>query len=301
MGHQSDGGIYQAFSTPTALVASGGRFMKFKFTKMHGLGNDFVVIDAITQAVAFRPEQLRMLADRHFGIGCDQILLIEPAQANADFRYRIFNADGGEVEQCGNGARCFVRYVHDHGMTAKKEIRVETLAGLIIPKLEGNGEVTVNMGTPKFEPSEIPFIAEKGALTYPLDINGKRVEISALSMGNPHAVQLVPDIDQAPVLTEGVLIERHVRFPHRVNAGYFQVMDRHHIRLRVYERGAGETLACGTGACAAVVAGIQRGMLESSVKVSFRSGDLDICWEGGNHPVWMTGPAVPVFDGEIDL
>lgn len=275
--------------------------MKFKFTKMHGLGNDFVVIDAINQAVAFRPEQLRALADRHFGIGCDQILLIENAVGDADFRYRIFNADGGEVEQCGNGARCFVRYVHDHGMTAKKEIRVETLSGLIIPKLEGNGEVTVNMGIPKFEPSEIPFDAETRALTYQLEIDGKEVEISALSMGNPHAVQLVPDIDQAPVSTEGVLIQGHLRFPKRVNAGYCEVVDRHHIRVRVYERGAGETLSCGTGACAAVVAGIQRGMLGSSVKVSFHSGDLGICWEGENHPVWMTGPAVTVFEGEIDL
>ena len=275
--------------------------MKFKFTKMHGLGNDFVVIDAVNQAVTFRPEQLRILADRHFGIGCDQILLIENPEGNADLRYRIFNADGGEVEQCGNGARCFVRYVHDHGMTAKKEIRIETLAGLIIPKLESNGQVTVNMGTPKFEPFEIPFIAEKRASTYQLDIDGKQVEISALSMGNPHAVQLVSNIDQAPVLTEGVLIESHGRFPKRVNAGYFQVVDRHHIRLRVYERGAGETLSCGTGACAAVVAGIQRGMLESPATVSFRSGDLGICWEGENHPVWMTGPAVTVFDGEIDL
>jgi diaminopimelate epimerase len=275
--------------------------MKFKFTKMHGLGNDFVVIDAVNQAIAFSPEQFRMLADRHFGIGCDQILLIENAKGDADFRYRIFNADGGEVEQCGNGARCFVRYVHDHGMTAKKEIRVETLAGLIIPKLEGNGEVTVNMGIPKFEPAEIPFVAEERALTYQLEIDGKQVEISALSMGNPHAVQLVADIDEAPVLTEGVLIQGHARFPKRVNAGYFEVVDRHHIRLRVYERGAGETLSCGTGACAAVVAGIQRGMLGSSVKVSFQSGDLSICWEGENRPVWMTGPAVTVFEGEIDL
>ncbi|PTR15534.1 diaminopimelate epimerase [Nitrosospira sp. Nsp2] len=268
---------------------------------MHGLGNDFIVIDAVNQAVALRREQLRLLADRHFGIGCDQILLIETAEGDADFRYRIFNADGGEVEQCGNGARCFVRYVHDYAMTAKREIRVETLAGLIIPKLERNGEVTVNMGAPKFEPSDIPFIAEKRALTYPLDIEGRQVEISALSMGNPHAVQVVPDIDQAPVLTEGVLIEGHVRFPQRVNAGYFQVLGRHHIRLRVYERGTGETLSCGTGACAAVVTGIQRGMLESPVKVSFGSGDLGICWEGENRPVWMSGPAVAVFDGEIDL
>jgi diaminopimelate epimerase len=275
--------------------------MKLKFTKMHGLGNDFVVIDAVNQSVALNRKQLRLLADRHFGVGCDQVLLIETAKGGADFRYRIFNGDGGEVEQCGNGARCFVRYIHDHGMSAKREIRVETLAGIIIPKLESNGEVTVNMGPPKFEPDEIPFIAEKRTTTYPLDINGKQVEISALSMGNPHAVQLVPDIDQAPVLTEGALIEGHVRFPQRVNAGYFQVVDRHHIRLRVYERGAGETLSCGTGACAAVVAGIQRGLLESPVTVRFRNGDLDISWEGKNRAVWMTGPAVAVFEGEIEL
>jgi len=275
--------------------------MKLKFTKMHGLGNDFVVIDAVNQSVALNRKQLRLLADRHFGVGCDQILLIETAKGGADFRYRMFNGDGGEVEQCGNGARCFVRYIHDHGMSAKREIRVETLAGIIIPKLESNGEVTVNMGPPKFEPDEIPFIAEKRTTTYPLDINGKQVEISALSMGNPHAVQLVPDIDQAPVLTEGALIEGHVRFPQRVNAGYFQVVDRHHIRLRVYERGAGETLSCGTGACAAVVAGIQRGLLESPVTVRFRNGDLDVSWEGKNRPVWMTGPAVAVFEGEIEL
>ena len=275
--------------------------MKLKFTKMHGLGNDFVVIDGINQSPFLKPEQLRLLADRHFGVGCDQILLIEAAEGDADFRYRIFNADGGEVEQCGNGARCFVRYVHDRGLTNKNEIRVETHGGLIVPRLEANAEVTVNMGTPRFEPEEIPFIAEKRALTYPLDIGGRQVEISAVSMGNPHAVQWVADVDHAPVLTEGVLIERHPRFPRRVNAGYMQVVDRSHVRLRVYERGAGETLACGTGACAAVVTGIQRGLLESAVRVSFRSGDLFIRWDGENQPVWMTGPAVTVFDGEINL
>ncbi|SFN66406.1 diaminopimelate epimerase [Nitrosospira briensis] len=275
--------------------------MKLKFTKMHGLGNDFVVIDGINQSVSLSPEQLRQLADRHLGIGCDQILLVETAEGRADFRYRIFNADGGEVEQCGNGARCFVRYVHDRGMTSKNEIRVETLSGVIMPRLEANGDVTVNMGIPRFEPREIPFIAEQRAPAYSLDIGGKEVEISAVSMGNPHAVQWVPDVDHAPVLTEGPLIEHHARFPQRVNAGYMQLVDRHHIRLRVYERGAGETLACGTGACAAAVAGIQHGLLESPVKVSFGSGDLLIRWEGENQPVWMTGPAVAVFDGEINL
>jgi diaminopimelate epimerase len=275
--------------------------MKLKFTKMHGLGNDFVVIDAVNQRISLSPEQLRRLADRHLGIGCDQVLLIEKAEGDADFRYRIFNADGGEVEQCGNGARCFVRYVHDHGMTGKKEVRIETLSGVVIPKLEANGEVTVNMGVPKFDPGEIPFIADQRALTYPLRLDDKEVEISVVSMGNPHAVQVVSDLDDAPVLTEGPLIEKHSRFPQRVNAGYMQVIDPHHIRLRVYERGAGETLACGTGACAAAVAGIQRGLLESPVRVSFSTGNLFIRWEGENQPVWMTGPAITVFDGEIEL
>ncbi|MBN9132544.1 MAG: diaminopimelate epimerase [Nitrosospira multiformis] len=275
--------------------------MKLKFTKMHGLGNDFVVIDAVSQQISLSPEQLRRLADRRLGIGCDQILLIEKAEGDADFRYRIFNADGGEVEQCGNGARCFVRYVHDHGMTGKKEIRIETLSGVVIPKLEADGKVTVNMGVPKFDPAEIPFIAERRVLTYPLRLDDRQVEISVVSMGNPHAVQVVSDLDDAPVLTEGPLIENHSRFPQRVNAGYMQVIDPHHIRLRVYERGAGETLACGTGACAAAVAGIQRGLLESPVRVSFSTGDLFIRWDGENQPVWMTGPAVAVFDGEIEL
>jgi diaminopimelate epimerase len=275
--------------------------MRLKFTKMQGLGNDFVVIDAVNQSVCLSPVQRRLLADRHFGVGCDQILLVEGAVGDADFRYRIYNADGGEVEQCGNGARCFVRYVHDRGMTQKNEIRVETSGGLIIPRLEANGEVSVNMGTPKFEPQQIPFIAERRAMTYSIDISGRQVEISAVSLGNPHAVQLVEDIDGAPVITEGALIENHPSFPKRVNAGYMQVVDRAHIRLRVYERGAGETLACGTGACAAVVTGIERGLLQSTVQVNMRGGDLAVRWEGEGQPVWMTGPAVTVFDGEIEL
>ena len=275
--------------------------MRFKFTKMQGLGNDFVVIDAVNQSVCLSPAQRRLLADRHFGVGCDQILLVEGAVGDADFRYRIYNADGGEVEQCGNGARCFVRYVHDRGMTQKNEIRVETSGGVIIPRLEANGEVSVNMGMPKFEPQQIPFIAEKRAMTYSIDISGRQVEISAVSLGNPHAVQLVEDVDGAPVITEGALIENHPSFPKRVNAGYMQVVDRTHIRLRVYERGAGETLACGTGACAAVVIGIERGLLQSTVQVNMRGGDLTVRWEGEDQPVWMTGPAVTVFDGEIEL
>jgi diaminopimelate epimerase len=275
--------------------------MKYKFTKMHGLGNDFVLIDCVNQSVQLSPEQLRYLANRRLGIGCDQILLVEKAKNNADFRYRIFNSDGSEVEQCGNGARCFVRYVYDQGMTQKKEIRVETLGGIIVPKLETNGEVTVNMGIPKFEPQEIPFIAEKRMLTYLLDVDEKQIEFSILSMGNPHAVQIVEDINHSPILAEGTLIENHSRFPQHVNAGYMQVVNREHINLRVYERGVGETLSCGTGACAAVVAGITRGLLDSTVKVSTTGGNLKICWEGENNPVWMTGPAISVFDGEIEL
>jgi diaminopimelate epimerase len=275
--------------------------MKLKFTKMQGLGNDFVVIDAVNQTVCLSPTQRRMLADRHFGVGCDQILLVEKALGDADFRYRIYNADGGEVEQCGNGARCFVRFVHDRGMTQKNEIRVETSGGLIVPRLEANGQVSVNMGAPKFEPEQIPFIAEKRAMTYSIDISGRQIEIGAVSLGNPHAVQLVEDVDKAPVITEGALIEHHSRFPKRVNAGYMQVVDRGHIRLRVYERGAGETLSCGTGACAAVVTGIIRGLLQSTVEVNMHGGDLTVRWKGEDQPVWMTGPAVAVFDGEIEL
>ena len=276
--------------------------MKIKFTKMHGLGNDFVVLDAVNQAIELTPAQARFLADRHFGVGCDQILVVEkPARADADFRYRIFNADGGEVEQCGNGARCFVRFVHDKGLTAKRAIRVETQCGLIEPRLEDDGLVTVDMGVPRFEPSHVPFVAESDALVQPLRVGQDTLEITALSMGNPHAVQVVANVDAAPVAEQGPLIENHPRFPQRVNAGFMQVVDRHAIRLRVHERGAGETLACGTGACAAVVAGILRGLLDSPVKVATRGGELAIAWEGPGRPVMMTGPAVSVFDSEIDI
>ncbi len=276
--------------------------MRLKFTKMHGLGNDFVVLDAIAHPVALTPEQLRFIADRHFGIGCDQILQVEaPRQPDTDFYYRIFNADGGEVEQCGNGARCFVRYVRDKGLTTQAAIRVGTLSGVIVPRLEADGQVTVNMGVPEFEPPKIPFEASKRALTYLLDVDGKQFEISVLSMGNPHAVQIVPDVDAAPVISQGPLIERHARFPQRVNAGYMQIVDRAHIRLRVYERGAGETLACGTGACAAVAAGITRGLLDARVRVTTRGGNLGISWAGEGEPVLMTGPAVTVFEGEIEI
>jgi len=276
--------------------------MRLKFTKMHGLGNDFVVLDATRAPLALDRDQLRFLADRHFGIGCDQILQIEPPRSpDTDFYYRIFNADGGEVEQCGNGARCFVRFVRERGLTDKTEIRVGTQSGVIVPQLEADGRVTVDMGVPQFEPARIPFLAERRALIYQLEVGGAAIEISALSMGNPHAVQLVKDVDAAPVRTQGPAIEAHARFPQRVNAGYIQIIDRGRIKLRVYERGAGETLACGTGACAAVVAGIQRDLLDPRVVVTTRGGYLGISWQGEGKPVLMTGPAVTVFSGEVEL
>ncbi len=276
--------------------------MKLKFTKMHGLGNDFVVFDGITQTVALTPEQCRHIADRHFGIGCDQILLVEkPGRADVDFRYRIFNADGGEVEQCGNGARCFVRFVHDKGLTDKTTIRVETASGIIEPRMLANGQVTVDMGAPRFAPADIPFAAEAESMTYALKVGQHVINIAALSMGNPHAVLRVNDLDSAPVDILGAAIESHSRFPQRVNAGFMQVLTPHDIRLRVYERGAGETLACGTGACAAAVAGIRQDWLQSPVSVHTRGGDLIIEWAGKNQPVTMTGPAETVFEGEIEL
>ena len=276
--------------------------MQLKFSKMHGLGNDFVVLDGVTQRVDLSTEQYRFLADRHFGIGCDQILLIEkPTRSDTDFRYRIFNSDGGEVEQCGNGARCFVRYVRDHGLSDKDEIRVETHGGIIVPRLEADGQVSVNMGVPRFEPAEIPFLAEHRAPMYVLPLENKSIEISAVSMGNPHAVQLVADVETAPVADDGPRIESNARFPKRVNAGFMQVLNRGHIKLRVYERGSGETLACGSGACAAVVAGIQRGLLDNQVRVTTRGGDLMIRWSGEGQSVLMTGPAVEVFTGVIAL
>lgn len=275
---------------------------RLEFTKMQGLGNDFVVVDATKAPVVLTPAQLRFIADRHFGVGCDQLLMVEPARsADTDFYYRIFNADGGEVEQCGNGARCFVRYVHGRGLTQKTVIRVGTLAGVIEPRLEANGEVTVNMGVPQFEPAKIPFAVPARQPVYDLAVDKNIIKINALSMGNPHAVQLVDNVDTAPVATQGPLIEAHPLFPQRVNAGFMQVIDRGHIRLRVYERGAGETLACGTGACAAVVAGIERGLLDARIRVSTRGGDLVIVWSGAGQPVLMTGPAVAVFDGTVEL
>ena len=276
--------------------------MRVRFTKMQGLGNDFVVLDAVNQAFVPSAAQARFLADRHFGVGCDQLLVVEkPQAADADFRYRIFNADGGEVEQCGNGARCFVRFVHDHGLTAKRELRVETQGGPIAPRLEDDGQVTVDMGVPRFAPAEIPFVGAADAPKHQIEIAGRFIDVGVVSMGNPHAVQVVADVDAAPVDKDGPRIESHPRFPRRVNAGFMQVVDRQTIRLRVYERGAGETLACGTGACAAAVSGIRQGLLDSPVQVNMRGGRLVIAWNGSGTPVLMTGPAVTVFEGEIDI
>jgi len=276
--------------------------MKLKFAKMHGQGNDFVVIDGVRQRVLLTPAAVRRLADRHRGVGFDQLLLVEPpAAAGNDFRYRIWNADGGEVEQCGNGARCFARFVLDEGLTAKRELRVETASGVIVPRVEPSGQVTVDMGAPRFAPREVPFVADAERPTYELSVEGTTVTLSVLSMGNPHAVQRVADVDQAPVTTQGPLIERHAAFPRRVNAGYMQPISRTRIRLRVWERGAGETLACGTGACAAVVAGIRLGLLDAEVRVETRGGELSICWPGGDHAVMMTGDAVRVFDGVLEI
>ncbi|WP_430009801.1 diaminopimelate epimerase [Methylophaga lonarensis] len=273
-----------------------------KFSKMHGLGNDFIVIDAIHQSVELSKQQIQMLADRHWGIGCDQLLLVQPAEsAEADFRYRIFNADGGEVAQCGNGARCFARFVHDKGLTDKTVIAVETASGLIYPELQSDGQVRVDMGPPRFEPAAIPFVANELSNTYMLTLpSGPHVEISALSMGNPHAVVRVENISAAPVAEWGPQIEAHERFPERVNAGFMQVVDHDHIRLRVYERGVGETQACGTGACAAVVSGIRRGLLARDVQVDLPGGCLHISWPDEASNVMMTGPAQHVFDGEIE-
>ena len=271
-----------------------------RFTKMQGAGNDFMVIDGINQKIELSPDQIKTLAHRQFGIGFDQLLLVESSDI-ADFKYRIFNADGSEVAQCGNGARCFVRFVSDQHLTDKREISVETASGVITPRLEDHGLVTVNMGPPRFNPEKIPFIADQIANTYKLDVGGQQLDISVVSMGNPHAVQVVADIETAPVVGLGSQIEVHPRFPERVNAGFMQIVDAHHIKLRVFERGSGETLACGTGACAAAVAGIQRGLLQSPVSVSARGGELQIAWQGDNSPVMMTGPAVTVFTGEVNL
>jgi diaminopimelate epimerase len=263
--------------------------VKLAFTKMQGAGNDFVVLDFTREAFALTRDQLRRIADRHLGVGCDQILVVQrPRSAEADFRYRIFNADGGEVEQCGNGARCFVKFVHGRGLSTKREITVETLGGLIRPKLEPDGEVSVDMGRPVYSGVET------------LDVDGEPVEVAIVSMGNPHAVQFTKNLEQAPVTTQGPRLEHHRRFPQGVNAGYLQVRDRHRIALRVWERGAGETLSCGTGACAAAVAGISCKLLDSPVQVQTRGGALTISWAGGDNAVIMKGPAETVFDGTLE-
>lgn len=276
--------------------------MKLRFTKMQGAGNDFVVIDATHTPVHLGQAQVQQIANRHFGVGCDQLLLVENTDTpEVDFRYRIYNADGGEVEQCGNGARCFVRFVVEKGLTDKREIRVETACGIITLTLQDDGQVTVNMGAPRFAPAQIPFDAENASTAYALELQQETVTISALSMGNPHAVMLVDNVHTAEVASMGPQIESHPRFPQRVNAGFMQVLNTHEINLRVYERGSGETLACGSGACAAAVSGIQLGILQSPVKVHTRGGILTIAWAGPQSPVMMTGPAEIVFDGEIEL
>jgi diaminopimelate epimerase len=272
-----------------------------QFTKMHGLGNDFVVIDAIHQTPHLEPESIKKLADRHFGIGFDQLLLVEkPVSPNADFKYRIFNADGGEVSQCGNGARCFARFVRDKGLSAKDEIRVDTDAGQLLLKFDPDGQITVNMGIPRHRPTEIPLLADREADTYQASAGGETYSFGAVSMGNPHAVLLVPDVDSALVAAAGRLLEAHPIFPARANIGFMQIVDRGHIRLRVYERGAAETLACGSGACAAAVIAIERGLVDRCVQVELPGGALKISWAGRGEPVLMTGPAISVFEGTID-
>ncbi|MBR9789676.1 MAG: diaminopimelate epimerase [Vibrionaceae bacterium] len=274
--------------------------MHFHFSKMHGLGNDFMVVDCITQNVFFSQDLIRRLADRHTGVGFDQLLVVEaPYDPETDFHYRIFNADGSEVEQCGNGARCFARFVRLKGLTNKYSISVSTKKGKMILNVEDDGEVTVNMGVPEFEPNKIPFKAKQKEKTYIMRAGDSTLFCGAVSMGNPHVVTVVDDVDTADVDTLGPLLESHERFPERVNAGFMQVVDRSHIRLRVYERGAGETQACGSGACGAVAVGILQGLLDENVKVSLPGGELNISWQGPGKPLFMTGPATHVFDGQL--
>lgn len=276
--------------------------MPLRFTKMHGLGNDFVVVDAIRQSFHPDPSLIRRLADRRRGVGCDQVLLVERApSAQADFGYRIFNADGDEVEQCGNGARCFLLFVREQGLTQAARVRAQTASGVIEIALAQDAQFTVDMGAPRFEPREIPFDAARREPVYTLDVDGRAVTAAVLSMGNPHAVLRVDDVARAPVATLGPAIERHARFPRRVNVGFMQVLDRTHVRLRVYERGAGETQACGSGACAAVVAGRVQGWLDETVEVALPGGALRVRWAGEGARVQMTGPATRVFEGSIDL
>ncbi len=276
--------------------------MILRFTKMYGLGNDFMVLDLVHQRVTLTQELVRLWSHRQTGIGFDQLLIVEPTtKTGCDFAYRIFNADGGEVEHCGNGARCVTRFVMDKALSLKREFTFDMARGTIGTRLEDNGLVTVDMGPPRLVPAEIPFQAPALTVIYPLEVAGRTIEISAVSMGNPHAVQVVTDVDNAPVATLGPQIEHHPRFPERVNAGFMQVLDAGTIRLRVFERGTGETLTCGTGACAAVVAGRLRGLLAEEVEVLTRGGSLRIRWAGGNAPVWMTGPTATVFEGHVLL
>ncbi len=273
---------------------------------MHGLGNDFVVIDAVNQDITLSDDQVRLIADRHFGVGCDQLLLVErPRLDGAEFRYRIFNADGGEVQQCGNGARCFARFVRDNGMTTSDNIPVETAAGMIYLRLEDDGQVTVDMGIPSFEPESLPFepddLDKDDTEYHRLVVNGEKYAIGAVSVGNPHAVLLVDSVDEAPVATLGAAIESHERFPERVNVGFMEIMDRSRIRLRVFERGVGETMACGTGACAAVAVGIHNSLLDHAVQVELKGGCLTIRWQGDDNSLYMTGPAQTVYKGNMTL
>ncbi|MBD1550190.1 diaminopimelate epimerase [Pseudomonas typographi] len=276
--------------------------MLLRFTKMHGLGNDFMVLDLVSQHAHITPKHARQWGDRNTGVGFDQLLLVEaPSNPDVDFRYRIFNADGSEVEQCGNGARCFARFVLDKRLTAKRQIRVETKGGIIELHVQNDGQVRVNMGPPRFVPEQVPFQAPEQALSYALEVDGQRLDIAALSMGNPHAVTRVDNVDTAPVRELGPKIEHHPRFPQRVNAGFLQVLDRQHGKLRVWERGAGETLACGTGACAAAVAAIAQGWMDSPVELELPGGKLTLEWAGPDAPVLMTGPAARVFEGQVRL
>ena len=276
--------------------------MLLRFTKMHGLGNDFMVIDLVSQQAHIQPKHAKQWGDRHTGIGFDQLLLVEtPHSPDVDFRYRIFNADGSEVEQCGNGARCFARFVLDKRLTVKKRIKVETRGGIIELEMRPDGQVTVDMGPPRLNPAAIPFVADAQALSYAVDVEGQCIELAAVSMGNPHAVIRVDDADSAPVQSLGPKIEQHPRFPQRVNVGFLQILDRQHGKLRVWERGAGETQACGTGACAAAVAAIAQGWMDSPLQLELPGGKLCIEWAGAGQPVMMTGPAVRVYEGQIRL
>ncbi|MBO9494630.1 diaminopimelate epimerase [Thalassotalea sp. G20_0] len=276
--------------------------MLLHFTKMHGLGNDFMVVDMVSQNLRLPPEKIRRLADRRFGIGFDQLLLVEPpTNPDMDFRYRIFNADGSEVEQCGNGARCFARFVRDKKLIGRDRIRVQTAGGNIELAIQSNGEVCVDMGMPRLEPEQVPFNAQQRSVTYPLTVDGQVIEVSAVSMGNPHCVYRVDDVHRAPVDTWGPMIEAHPDFPRKCNAGFMQVLSTDEINLRVFERGVGETLACGTGACAAVVAGRLQGLLGDTVKVNLPGGSLSIYWPGEGSPVMMTGAATRVYEGYTRL